>query len=917
MRLTSITTRKKRTNKSKSVASRIINGRRNHSKNNNYSLSEMNIISLETQNAIEDKYILELMSRINEFVAKTDDKKPSQQSDFLKSILNLYCENNLSEKQLENIMNFFRSSESLGIVTTKFPFPKSSGKQILRFLKRNCIEEYKHLVFLVICQTCKRIISYNFSYNTSKCIEEQPQCLCNSKINYQKVALHPISYEIASIFKDEQRRNSLLFIKSSEIEEFINSKCVPKDKNINPLLFTSLFMEYASKVITSCDYLLTFVVSVDGVAFYCHSRSSMNKGITPVSLLLLNQSLNTCLNSKSHHVFTITQSSISDNIMEYLFKEFKFLFEEGLHLYDKTERKIITIKAILLSTCCDYPEAAHQIRINNQVGRYFCRYCTISKSSKTKDGIKVCFSLIRKNKNIFGTKSEIPRIVYYNTKNGKEVPDVSFKGDIKIMLNKEIKINKKYIQNDFYTCYDLKKKELCDLKEFRETSQFGLWEDKSLYETYLPYFNIFKSTPLDWLHLYGNICDTLIEILFKHKTIIDNKEIMSNLQTVYKIDDKATKQDQYKQIPLFLSDEILSTMSQIITKINKVKYTNIGSYLYMMQELEYRHSSIYNRIYFFCKILPMLLEGYSEEDCLLIPIVPFLASFITKTLSIKREHNINEIKQLEIDALKIVSFMEVSLPSILLNTQIHQLLHIPENIYVLGSLRLYSTAPFERSYSVMKRTKVNRSQTSLSLLNKLILSEVLFRNKSKPINGRKMFEYDVMSDDNEWKYDRHKSLIISDEDIKVIYQFCIERNQFIFPFCNAEFDVHTDEKVSLINRSNICTMLQYVENKNIFIEPSFKPNVKCIDSSFICYYKNGVKSIKNVFCLQVQEIIKIKSRLFIIGKKFKSFKFDTNNLYGIIFNPNEFTLDYVIPIEWIIQSNLIVVDDGIYVYIIS
>ncbi|KAK8793336.1 hypothetical protein WA158_004695 [Blastocystis sp. Blastoise] len=898
MRPSKLTIREKRSNKKSHKHIQNGSTRIDTISNDNEILQIDDILFTETCQISEDSYINCLLNSIEQKQNNDEVQNDSKNKRFFIRLMNLIHENSMTESQIENMILFLKECQEDGIINLNNITLEENGKKIAT---------------LFICQKCQKVIQFDIGHLEPRLSKEYNKCLCGTDSTIQKVIMYPLCYRIISLLSDEKQMQELSFIKSTEILSYLETKRIPNNHHINPLFYSELFSSYVSPILKTCDYVFTFTMSVDGVALYNHSKNPENKSTTPISLLLLNNSLEQCLDSKSHYFYSVTQSAINEVIMEYLLKEFKYLYENGIKFYDKNQNKYVTAKAILLCSCCDFPEAAKQIHMNNQVGSFFCRYCKVRKEARTKNGIKTCFSSVNSDKRSFMVNKSLP-IMYSCSKEEKKLSKESLSSNIKIILDKPITIKKEYVQPDFFDSIDIEIRNEIDIKKDRNIGSFGLSPVESLYEKYLSYYSIFNSMPLDWMHLYGNICDTLIQILFHHKKVVDNKIIMDSLVKFYKIKSGLTKQEIYNSIPLFLNENILSTMYNIIGKINRIKKSPIGSYSYMINEIDYYSSSIYNRIFFFCKVIPLLLEGYSENDCLLIPVVFFLASFINKTLTIRTEYTQEEINILKMEATKIVLYLEVTLPSILFNTQLHSLLHIPQNIQNLGSLRLYSTSSYERSYSMMRRFLLNRRYTCTSLMNKLILSEFAYQHKSVTNLTKRNQNNKNANFSLEWKYNLHKTMVISEDDIKVIYGFCLENQIMNLPFCNNDFNINTKEKSNLLIRKQIFMMLKNVYNTNVFIESSFKPEVMKIDCSFLCFYEKGnIRSSEAISVLQVQEIIKVCDSLFIIGKHFKNFMFSCNKLYGVITNPNDFELDYVIPIEWVIQSNLLVVDDAVYI----
>jgi hypothetical protein len=466
---------------------------------------------------------------------------------------------------------------------------------------------------------------------------------------------------------------------------------------------------------------LIFGLSTDG--FNPFGEQSSSHSTWPVTLCIYNLPPWLCMKRKFIMMPVLIQGpkQPGNDIDVYLRPLVEELLElwrdEGVPVWDEHEQKEFNLRALLFVTINDWP-ALGNISGQSNKGYNACTHC-LGETDSNYLG----------NKNVYlGHRRFLPK-QHHVRKRGKH-----FGGEAD-NRTKPTRPNGEVI-------YDMVK----DLKVIFGKGPGGqsvphdvdghvpMWKKKSIFWE-LPYWKFLEvHSAIDVMHVTKNLCVNLLNFLGVYGKTKDTPDARQDQQSIHEGNNLNPEKYQGPASYALTKEEkeiFFEVLSSI--KVPSGFSSNIKGII-NMSEKKFQNLKSHDCHVIMTQLLPIALRGLLPEN-VRVPIVKlcaFLNAISQKVI------NPLTLQNLQKDVVQCLVSFELVFPPSFFNIMTHLLVHLVEEIGVLGPVFLHNMFPFERFMGVLKKYVHNRARPEGSISKGYGTEEVIefcvdFIHDLKPI----------------------------------------------------------------------------------------------------------------------------------------------------------------------------------------
>ncbi|KAK1685089.1 hypothetical protein QYE76_045937 [Lolium multiflorum] len=443
---------------------------------------------------------------------------------------------------------------------------------------------------------------------------------------------------------------------------------------------------------------LRFGLSTDG--FNPFGEQSSSHSTWPVTLCIYNLPPWLCMKRKFIMMPVLIQGpkQPGNDIDVYLRPLVEELLElwrvEGVPVWDEHEQKEFNLRALLFVTINDWP-ALGNISGQSNKGYNACTHC-LGETDTIYLG----------NKNVYlGHRRFLPK-QHHVRKRGKH-----FGGEAD-NRTKPTRPNGEVI-------YDMVK----DLKVIFGKGPGGqsvphdvdghvpMWKKKSIFWE-LPYWKFLEvHSAIDVMHVTKNVCVNLLNFLGVYGKTKDTPEARQDQQSIHEGNNLNPEKYQGPASYALTKEEkeiFFEVLSSI--KVPSGFSSNIKGII-NMSEKKFQNLKSHDCHVIMTQLLPVALRGLLPEN-VRVPIVKlcaFLNAISQKVI------NPLTLQNLQKDVVQCLVSFELVFPPSFFNIMTHLLVHLVEEIGVLGPVFLHNMFPFERFMGVLKKYVHNRARPEGSI----------------------------------------------------------------------------------------------------------------------------------------------------------------------------------------------------------
>ncbi|KAK1627369.1 hypothetical protein QYE76_001684 [Lolium multiflorum] len=443
---------------------------------------------------------------------------------------------------------------------------------------------------------------------------------------------------------------------------------------------------------------LRFGLSTDG--FNPFGEQSSSHSTWPVTLCIYNLPPWLCMKRKFIMMPVLIQGpkQPGNDIDVYLRPLVEELLElwrdEGVPVWDEHEQKEFNLRALLFVTINDWP-ALGNISGQSNKGYNACTHC-LGETDSNYLG----------NKNVYlGHRRFLPK-QHHVRKRGKH-----FGGEAD-NRTKPTRPNGEVI-------YDMVK----DLKVIFGKGPGGqsvphdvdghvpMWKKKSIFWE-LPYWKFLEvHSAIDVMHVTKNLCVNLLNFLGVYGKTKDTPDARQDQQSIHEGNNLNPEKYQGPASYALTKEEkeiFFEVLSSI--KVPSGFSSNIKGII-NMSEKKFQNLKSHDCHVIMTQLLPVALRGLLPEN-VRVPIVKlcaFLNAISQKVI------NPLTLQNLQKDVVQCLVSFELVFPPSFFNIMTHLLVHLVEEIGVLGPVFLHNMFPFERFMGVLKKYVHNRARPEGSI----------------------------------------------------------------------------------------------------------------------------------------------------------------------------------------------------------
>src|SRR3954465_14805658 len=363
--------------------------------------------------------------------------------------------------------------------------------------------------------------------------------------------------------------------------------------------------------------------------------------------------------------------------------------EEGVPVWDEHKQKEFNLRALLFVTINDWP-ALSNISGQSNKGYNACTHCLGETNS-----------IYLGNKNVYlGHRRFLPK-QHHVRKRGKH-----FRG--------EADNRTKPTRPTGHVIYDMVK----DLKVIFGKGRGGqsvphdvdghvpMWKKKSIFWE-LPYWKFLEvHSAIDVMHVTKNLCVNLLNFLGVYGKTKDTPDARQDQQSIHEGNNLNPEKYQGPASYALTKEEkeiFFEVLSSI--KVPSGFSSNINGII-NMSEKKFQNLKSHDCHVIMTQLLPVALRGLLPEN-VRVPIVKlcaFLNAISQKVI------NPLTLQNLQKDVVQCLVSFELVFPPSFFNIMTHLLVHLVEEISVLGPVFLHNMFPFERFMGVLKKYVHNRAR---------------------------------------------------------------------------------------------------------------------------------------------------------------------------------------------------------------
>ena len=445
---------------------------------------------------------------------------------------------------------------------------------------------------------------------------------------------------------------------------------------------------------------LWFGLSTDGINPF--GEQSSNHSTWPVTLCIYNLPPWLCMKRKFIMMPVLIQGPKQpgndiDVYLRPLVEELLQLWDiKGVRVWDEHKQEEFDLRALLFVTINDWPALSNLSGQTNK-GYNACTHCLDETESIYLDKCK---------KNVYlGHRRFLP------TKHALRKKGKHFKG--------EADHRKKPVHRTGDDIFDMVK----DLKVIFGKGPGGqsvpndadghapMWKKKSIFWD-LPYWKVLEvRSAIDVMHVTKNLCVNLLGFLGVYGKTKDTPEAREDQQRMNEKDGMHPKQYQGPASYALTKEEKEIFFECLLSiKVPSGFSSNIKGII-NMAEKKFQNLKSHDCHVIMTQLLPVALRGLLPENVRLaiVKLCAFLNAISQKVIDPEI------LPRLQNDLVQCLVSFELVFPPSFFNIMTHVLVHLVEEIAILGPVFLHNMFPFERFMGVLKKYVHNRARPEGSI----------------------------------------------------------------------------------------------------------------------------------------------------------------------------------------------------------
>ena len=239
----------------------------------------------------------------------------------------------------------------------------------------------------------------------------------------------------------------------------------------------------------------------------------------------------------------------------------------------------------------------------------------------------------------------------------------------------------------------------------------AMWKKKSIFWE-LEYWKVLDvRSAIDVMHVTKNICVNLLSFLGVYGKTNDTKEARQDQQRLKDPDDRHPEWFQGRaSYALTKEEKVIFFECLSSMKVPSGFSSNIKGII-NMAEKKFQNLKSHDCHVIMTQLLPIALRGLLPENVrvAIVKLCAFLNAISQKVI------NPEDLPRLQNDVIQCLVSFELVFPPSFFNIMTHLLVHLVEEIFVLGPVFLHNMFPFERFMGVLKKYVRNRARPEGSI----------------------------------------------------------------------------------------------------------------------------------------------------------------------------------------------------------
>ena len=239
----------------------------------------------------------------------------------------------------------------------------------------------------------------------------------------------------------------------------------------------------------------------------------------------------------------------------------------------------------------------------------------------------------------------------------------------------------------------------------------AMWKKKSIFWE-LEYWKVLDvRSAIDVMHVTKNICVNLLSFLGVYGKTNDTKEARQDQQRLKDPDDRHPEWFQGRaSYALTKEEKVIFFECLSSMKVPSGFSSNIKGII-NMAEKKFQNLKSHDCHVIMTQLLPIALRGLLPENVrvAIVKLCAFLNAISQKVI------NPEVLPRLQNDVIQCLVSFELVFPPSFFNIMTHLLVHLVEEIFILGPVFLHNMFPFERFMGVLKKYVRNRARPEGSI----------------------------------------------------------------------------------------------------------------------------------------------------------------------------------------------------------
>ena len=251
----------------------------------------------------------------------------------------------------------------------------------------------------------------------------------------------------------------------------------------------------------------------------------------------------------------------------------------------------------------------------------------------------------------------------------------------------------------------------------------AMWKKKSIFWE-LPYWKFLEvRSAIDVMHVTKNICVNLLNLLGVHgKKSRDTPKARLHHQRMHERDDLMNPENFKGPASYALTKEEKEIFFQVLSSIKVPSgYSSNIKGILNLEEKKFQNLKSHDCHVIMTRLLPIALRGLLPENAR-VPIVK-LCAFLNAIS--QKAIDPATLPSLQKDVVQCLVSFELVFPPTFFNIMTHLIVHLVQEISVLGPVFLHNMFPFERFTGVLKNYVKNRARPEGSMVKGYGTEEVI------------------------------------------------------------------------------------------------------------------------------------------------------------------------------------------------